>query len=311
MDLLNHQWLEDLSLRLLSVLALDRFGDFLSDQVVAPVRETCAQVLGLVIKLLSVDGVYSVLRILLQLLKCGEWEARHGGMLGMKYLLAIRSDLIERLLPEVFEPVFSGLKDSVDDVSAVAAAALVPVKDELMRLMPHKVPLVIAFLWEALLDLDDLSSSTGDLLMLLSSLLTFAGRDAYEDEQLVVLIPRLWPFLSHSLSLVRRSVLDSLLILCEKSSSAWLTSPLLSEALRLIFQRSLLESLSPILDLLHQVWLRLLSKATYDTLIDSTKEYVANWIVLMMNSHKVAIEPRNHPAWFEVKNVPSINVSFA
>lgn len=46
----NHQlWLEDLSLRLLCVLALDRFGDFISDQVVAPVRETCAQCLGILI----------------------------------------------------------------------------------------------------------------------------------------------------------------------------------------------------------------------------------------------------------------------
>lgn len=44
----NHQlWLEDLSLHLLCVLALDRFGDFISDQVVAPVRETCAQCLGI------------------------------------------------------------------------------------------------------------------------------------------------------------------------------------------------------------------------------------------------------------------------
>ncbi len=43
----NHQlWLEDLSLHLLCVLSLDRFGDFISDQVVAPVRETCAQCLG-------------------------------------------------------------------------------------------------------------------------------------------------------------------------------------------------------------------------------------------------------------------------
>lgn len=37
-------FLEDCALRLLCVLALDRFGDFISDQVVAPVRETCAQV---------------------------------------------------------------------------------------------------------------------------------------------------------------------------------------------------------------------------------------------------------------------------
>lgn len=43
----SHQaWLEDLAVRLVCVLALDRFGDFVSDQVVAPVRETCAQALG-------------------------------------------------------------------------------------------------------------------------------------------------------------------------------------------------------------------------------------------------------------------------
>lgn len=40
------RWLEDKTVRLICVLALDRFGDFLADQVVAPVRETCAQVLG-------------------------------------------------------------------------------------------------------------------------------------------------------------------------------------------------------------------------------------------------------------------------
>lgn len=44
----HHQtWLEDVGLRLLCVLALDHFGDFLGDQVIAPVRETCAQALGI------------------------------------------------------------------------------------------------------------------------------------------------------------------------------------------------------------------------------------------------------------------------
>lgn len=46
MEELHQLWLEDVSLRLICVLGLDRFGDFVSDQVVAPVRETCAQVLG-------------------------------------------------------------------------------------------------------------------------------------------------------------------------------------------------------------------------------------------------------------------------
>lgn len=309
-DNLNQLWLEDLSVRLLTVLALDKFGDYVSDQVVAPVRESCAQVLGLIIKFLSVDGVVSVLKILLQLLQCSKWEARHGGMLGVKYMLAVRRDMIEKLLPEVFEPVFNGLKDPEDDVSAVAAAALVPVKDDLMRLMPEKVPLVISFLWEALLVLDDLSSSTGDLLMLLSSLLTFKGLEneqhsllAYDNDQLVKLIPRLWPFLFHSLSSVRKSVLESLLILSEKSSNSWLSSSILSDALRLLFQRSLIENHNSILELLYKVWLRLISKASYECLIDSTKNYMTGWIILMMHSHKLPIDPNTIPVWLELNHI--------
>ena len=34
------EWLEDVALQLLTVLSRDRFGDFVSDQVVAPVRES-------------------------------------------------------------------------------------------------------------------------------------------------------------------------------------------------------------------------------------------------------------------------------
>ncbi|KAH9414981.1 hypothetical protein DERP_014274 [Dermatophagoides pteronyssinus] len=313
-DLLNQQWLEDLSLRLLSVLALDRFGDFLSDQVVAPVRETCAQVLGMIIKLLTKNGVHNVLDILLQLLQCNEWEARHGGMLGLKYLLAIRQDMIEQLLPKVFEPIFTGLKDCEDDVSAVAAAALVPIKDQLMYLMPEKVPLVIEFLWESLLVLDDLSSSTGDLLMLLSSLLTFKGlsetsnngddNQHQQQQQLSILIPRLWPFLSHSLSSVRRSVLESLLILSEKNSNEWLNySSLLSDALRLLYQRSLIENHTIILDLLYKVWLNLISKTNYQCLIESTRNYVTGWICLMMQPQKIPIDILNTPVWLEIKHI--------
>lgn len=33
MDLANQLWLEDLAVRLVCVLALDRFGDFVSDEV--------------------------------------------------------------------------------------------------------------------------------------------------------------------------------------------------------------------------------------------------------------------------------------
>lgn len=59
-------------------------------KVVAPVRETCAQTLGVVIKFLESEGIMGVLTILLQLLMQNQWEVRHGGLLGIKYLLAVR-----------------------------------------------------------------------------------------------------------------------------------------------------------------------------------------------------------------------------
>ncbi|GLG94284.1 Helicase domino [Gryllus bimaculatus] len=90
MEEFHQLWLEDVALRLLCVLALDRFGDFVSDQVVAPVRETCAQALGSILHLMGKQSVNGVTNVLLQLLKQKDWEARHGGLLGLKYLLAVR-----------------------------------------------------------------------------------------------------------------------------------------------------------------------------------------------------------------------------
>ena len=57
---LHQAWLEDLILRLLCVLAMDRFGDFVSDAVVAPVRESAAQALGVALPLLPEKAVLKV-----------------------------------------------------------------------------------------------------------------------------------------------------------------------------------------------------------------------------------------------------------
>lgn len=47
-------------------------------------------VLGMVLQIMPSQGVHQALEVLLQLLKHQEWEARHGGLLGLKYLLAVR-----------------------------------------------------------------------------------------------------------------------------------------------------------------------------------------------------------------------------
>lgn len=62
-------------------------------QVVAPVRETCAQTLGVALRHMNETGVSMTVDVLLKLLKEDQWEARHGGLLGIKYALAVRQVL--------------------------------------------------------------------------------------------------------------------------------------------------------------------------------------------------------------------------
>ncbi|XP_077491281.1 histone acetyltransferase 1 isoform X2 [Amblyomma americanum] len=325
MEASNQLFLEDLSLRLLCVLALDKFGDFVSDQVVAPVRETCAQTLGHILHLMGSDskgpnggGVWGVLRVLLQLLQRPEWEARHGGLLGIKYLLAVRKDLTSVLIPAVFEPVFQGLQDQNDDVSAVAAAALVPVTEELVRTLPHQVPRVVRTLWDALLELDDLTSSTSSILMLLAALLSHftrlgnataesgasqpaqggeertAGSGNGTDAPLAQWVPRLWPFLGHNTVAVRLSVLRSLLILTSDGRAPqplneWIP-PLLPCMLRLLYQRCLLETSTEVLNLIYQVWEKVVRGAPLGPLLTAACPHMSSWLCLLMHPAHLQVD---------------------
>jgi TATA-binding protein-associated factor len=105
----NNEWLEDCCIRLLCVLALDRFGDFVGDQVVAIVRETCAQVLGTLVTHMSKPSICTAFDMLLQLQSASKWEARHGSLLGLKYVIAVRKDLVDEILPKALVSIVRGL----------------------------------------------------------------------------------------------------------------------------------------------------------------------------------------------------------
>ncbi|XP_074089486.1 TATA-binding protein-associated factor 172 isoform X5 [Macrotis lagotis] len=290
----QHQdWLEDLAIRLLCVFALDRFGDFVSDEVVAPVRETCAQTLGVVLKHMNETGVHKTVDVLLNLLTQEQWEVRHGGLLGIKYVLAVRQDVIKTLLPKVLTKIIEGLQDLDDDVRAVAAASLVPVVDSLVHLQSQKVPFIINTLWDALLELDDLTASTNSIMTLLSSLLTYPQVQQCSIQQsLTVLVPRVWPFLHHTISSVRRAALETLFTLLstqDQSSSSWLT-PILQDMLRHIFQFCILESSQEILDLIHKVWMELLSKASVQYVVAAACPWMGAWLCLMMQPSHLPID---------------------
>ncbi|KAM0754707.1 hypothetical protein T439DRAFT_368083, partial [Meredithblackwellia eburnea MCA 4105] len=113
-------WCEDLAAKLLFVFALDRFGDYVSDHVVAPVREAAAQALATLLPAMLPSSVVAVQRILIDMIEQNGappsegldsrrpeaqdaengrkvkyvWQVRHSGLLGLKYLVAVRGDLL-------------------------------------------------------------------------------------------------------------------------------------------------------------------------------------------------------------------------
>ncbi|XP_041123938.1 TATA-binding protein-associated factor 172 isoform X1 [Polyodon spathula] len=293
MEQQHQEWLEDLVIRLLCIFALDRFGDFVSDEVVAPVRETCAQTLGVALKHMNERGVQHAVDTLLKLLTEEQWEVRHGGLLGIKYALAVRQDLIGALLPKVLPAITEGLQDLDDDVRAVAAAALIPVVDGLVQLQAIKVPFIVNTLWDALLELDDLTASTNSIMTLLSSLLTYPQiRQCSIQQSLTVLVPRVWPFLRHTISSVRKAALETLFTLLSKedqSCAAWLT-PILQDMLRHIFQSCILESSQEILDLIQRVWTELIRQAPLQYVVAAACPWMGAWLCLMMQPSHMPID---------------------
>ncbi|XP_022599486.1 TATA-binding protein-associated factor 172 [Seriola dumerili] len=289
----HQEWIEDLVIRLLCVFALDRFGDFVSDEVVAPVRETCAQTLGVALRHMNETGVSMTVDVLLNLLKEDQWEVRHGGLLGIKYALAVRQDLISVLLPRVLPAITVGLQDLDDDVRAVAAASLIPVVEGLVQLLPNKVPFIVNTLWDALLDLDDLTASTNSIMTLLSSLLTYPQvRQCSMQQSLTVLVPRVWPFLRHTISSVRRAALETLFTLLSKadqSCALWI-NPILQDMLRHIFQSCILESNEEILELIQKVWMELLSQAPHQYVVAASCPWMGAWLCLMMQASHIPID---------------------
>ncbi|CAN8254589.1 unnamed protein product [Cochlearia groenlandica] len=310
----NFEFLQDCTIRFLCILSLDRFGDYISDQVVAPVREACAQALGATFKYMSPSLIYETLNILLQMQHRPEWEIRHGSLLGIKYLVAVRQEMLQDLLGYILPACKAGLEDSDDDVRAVAADALIPAAAAIVSLRGKTLLSVVMLLWDILLELDDLSPSTSSVMNLLAEI--YSQEDmtlSVGDEQnidhnemvhvksiaerkdvnegpyaLSCLAPRLWPFMRHDITSVRFSAIRTLerLIeaeyrknISEQSRSSFWPSSILGDTLRIVFQNLLLESSEAILECSERVW-KLLVQCAVEDLEAAAKSFMASWIEL-------------------------------
>ncbi|KAL2261630.1 hypothetical protein VTK26DRAFT_3723 [Humicola hyalothermophila] len=256
---LNQQWLDDLACRLCCVLMLDKFTDYSSDTSVAPIRETVGQTLGSVLRHVPPQSVYAIYRLLYRMvmqedlqLEQNNWAVCHGGMVGLRYVVAVRKDLLLQdgdMIDGVTRSVMKGLGDIDDDVRSVSAATLIPMAKEFVIMRPGALDGLINIVWESLSNLgDDLSASTGKIMDLLATLCSFpevletmkvsASQD--EERSFTLLVPRLYPFLRHTITSVRLAVLKALMTfanLGRETSQGWLNGRIL----RLVFQNILVE----------------------------------------------------------------------
>ncbi|XP_030934313.1 TATA-binding protein-associated factor BTAF1 isoform X1 [Quercus lobata] len=325
----NCEFLQECAIRLLCVLSLDRFGDYVSDQVVAPVRETCAQALGAVFKYMHPTLVHESLNILLKMQCRPEWEIRHGSLLGIKYLVAVRQEMLHDLLSSILPACKTGLEDPDDDVRAVAADALIPTAVAIVALEDHVLHPIVMLLWDILLDLDDLSPSTSSVMNLLAEIYSqeemipkmFGALTLKENEEfdlnevgcgddaggiisrenpymLSTLAPRLWPFMRHSITSVRYSAIRTLERLLEAGSKRNIPEPyntsfwpsfILGDTLRIVYQNLLLESNEEILQCSMRVW-RLLLQCPVGDLENAARSYMSSWIELATTPYGSALD---------------------
>ncbi|KAK3313511.1 hypothetical protein B0H66DRAFT_354542 [Apodospora peruviana] len=307
---LNRRWLDDLACRLCCVLMLDKFTDYSSDTSVAPIRETVGQTLGSVLRHVPPESVYGIYQLLYRMvmqddfqLEMHNWAICHGGMVGLRYVVAVRKDLLLMdgdMIDGVIRAVMKGLGDADDDVRSVSAATLIPMAKEFVTLRPAAVDGMINIVWESLSNLgDDLSASTGKIMDLLATLCSFPEvleamkLSAAEDEErsFTLLVPRLYPFLRHTITSVRLAVLKALMTfvnLGNETSQGWLTGRIL----RLIFQNILVERDQETLAMSMELWKALVKNLAKQSTIlaDEFEPHVE--ALMKLTLHPIGV-PRN------------------
>ena len=196
-------WIDFLLCDILLVLGLDRFGDFIGDQVVAPVKETAAQLFALIYKRLGEGKKRNdlITRHLRALMNFEQWQVRHAGLLGLKHILSSNSEDIEAA-GELSDRVVDLLSDGDEDVRSVAAEVLCSLLSS-NRQATINLERIFASLKILLQDLDELSPSVAPILDLLGQLVGLKAAFLVESRLLL-------PFLRHASVKVRRQVIKVL-----------------------------------------------------------------------------------------------------
>jgi TATA-binding protein-associated factor len=314
--------------KLLSVIALDRFADYIGDEAVAPVRETCAQIIGIIsshlnqpcVNMNRLAKLCQVLNSFIQIENENCWEIRHSGIMSLKYTIAASAAMkreninnLKLIFDLTFENILKCLKDNDDDVRHVASTALEPVSSFLNDLLDvNKIELLIRILIDVLVNkLDDLATSCSNIMSLLSDLLTIKSNSLMFLRLLngQSIIPHLIVFFQHSSIQVKKTALETInkIIIAINDNyqdsfnqnitfnfEAIETKENLVLLFRLLFQQAILlpseHAFQIMEDLIEQLWSTLCNKLSIACIINVCFPYITTWVLLMMHSPNQPID---------------------
>jgi len=207
----NEIFLEAISVRALVVLSGDQFVDQAGDELVAPVRESAAQLLSLSSLGLSSEVITSIFNVLKSLAKFSsstvdDWHARYGGWLGLKYMLAVHPQTT--LLPELTKMCGNSLEHVIEAVGCIAADALTPCAPEIVSMRLH-TPLLVK-LWTTLGKLSPECSEAGGWMKMIVAIFREALKRGSRTEVPAKYLRRIYPFMRHPISYVRKASIQTL-----------------------------------------------------------------------------------------------------
>ncbi|VDP03636.1 unnamed protein product [Soboliphyme baturini] len=265
---------------LFCMLALDRFHDFVGNHVVAPIRETAAQVICILNNVSPVTIQLFVRSVVLQFLSSPCWECRHDALLIVKYIFAsdhARSVYSEQLL----QAVMSCLNDGNDDIVISAADALSPVVEPFINSMPSLAEFLTSKCWQML---PKFLSNTVDVSAKgLLQILLHSNLETVDCKLLITL----FRLIDHDIAEIRHLFLKLIL---KVVSSGVLPSPLsdafLVALMPALFTRNMVETEPDICRDIDALWTILVDCSDQLILVKFICPMLGYWVSCLMVSEK-------------------------
>ncbi|VDL18687.1 unnamed protein product [Hymenolepis diminuta] len=309
----NRIYLEDVVVRVLCTLAVDQFSDFASDLVVAPVRQTAAQLLGVLCLHLDLEQIRLVVGHLLTLInllgryrqQCLQrsqqqrsqtraqkrpaapdvnWMVVHGGILGLNYVFSARKTQETSTLA------------GEEDLRCAACNALLELPRDILLEHGKAVggPRLVDEVWGLLeRSAGELSSATGPLLTLAAELIISSPNDVSQpdkcnqtadDDNQAINSAVSNNFANHVLLVLHFMHYRSSTELRRTAPNPTLDSTLLGVIFEQLFHRIILETDIATIQSVSDLWYRLVESMPVDLLVQATLNRIDFWLCQAMQS---------------------------